>query len=121
MVEDQSTHEAVTAQGGTLTVADAVVNKVAAHAAGQVPGVVARGGRSLAKTYPAVTSEVGGGRASIRVEIALAWPWPAAATAAQVRDAVGSAVNQFAGVSADRVDVAIAALATYEGSGRRVR
>jgi len=95
---------------GTLTVSDRVVQKVARAAASLVPGVVEAPAGLLGRDLPHASARTHGTRAQVEVDVALAWPAPAAATARRVRDAVEDAVERFAGVQADRVDVRVVAV-----------
>ena len=87
-----------------------MVEKVASKAACTVAGVATTsvGIGPLKRWYPRAKATGAGLRTSLVVEIALAWPAPAARTAAAVRDAVSRSVLRFAGVSADSVDVIVA-------------
>lgn len=90
---------------GTLTIGDRVVQKVALAAAARVAGVATASSSLLGRDLPRATAHTHGTRARVEVDVALAWPAPAAPTAQRVRDAVTDAVTRYAGVQADRVDV----------------
>ncbi|MCC2314955.1 Asp23/Gls24 family envelope stress response protein [Cellulomonas xiejunii] len=95
---------------GTLTVSDRVVQKVARAAASRVHGVVETTSGLLGRDLPHASAHTHGTRAQVQVDVALAWPAPAAGTARRVRDAVEDAVLRYAGVRADRVDVRVVAV-----------
>lgn len=95
-------------QRGTLIIADSVVERIAAIAAGQVEGVVKAGSgldHVLGHRYPKVSATIAGHRARIHVEIAVAWPHPLGQVCEQVRDQVHDHVTELAGVQVDAVDV----------------
>lgn len=107
------------ADRGTLVVADRVVDVIASRAASGVPGVVRTPGRSGRAALPRVRSRQAGGRAILEVDVTLAWPRPAAATAADVRATVRDEVGRLAGVQADRVDVSVTGWAGPVDLGHR--
>jgi len=91
-----------------LVIADSVVERIAAIAAGEVEGVVKVGSgldQVLGHRYPKVSAAIAGRRARIQVEIAVAWPYPLGRVCGQVRDAVRDRVTELAGVQVDAVDV----------------
>lgn len=108
---------------GTLTVADRAVQRVAAAAAVRVPGVArTTAGGLLGRDLPHASAHVVGTRAQVEVDVALVWPAPADATARSVREAVAAAVERFAGVPTDRVDVRVVAVTDPSDAPReRVR
>ncbi|TFH71358.1 Asp23/Gls24 family envelope stress response protein [Cellulomonas sp. HD19AZ1] len=108
---------------GTLTVADRAVQRVAAVAAARVPGVArTTAGGLLGRDLPHASAHVVGTRAQVEVDVALVWPAPAAVTARAVREAVAAAVERFAGVPTDRVDVRVVAVTDPSDAPReRVR
>ncbi|MBD7919811.1 Asp23/Gls24 family envelope stress response protein [Cellulomonas sp. Sa3CUA2] len=107
---------------GTLTVSDRVVQKVARTAASRVPGVAVAASGLLGRDLPHASARTHGTRAQVEVDVALAWPAPAAATARRVREAVEDAVARFAGVRTDRVDVRVVAVTDpVPTAGERVR
>lgn len=112
-----------TGDRGSLEVADRVVEKVAGQAARSVPGVATTSGGlgPLGRGYPRATATGSGLRTTLVVEIALAWPAPAARTAAAVRDEVTRSVERYAGVRADAVDVVVASVDDTAPVRRRVR
>ncbi len=96
---------------GRLEVADLVAERIAMIAAGQVPGVVATGTSLdgvLGRRYPNASADVAGDRATIDVQVAVAWTAGLASTATAVRDRVRTQVHDLAGLSVDAVNVTIA-------------
>lgn len=96
------------ADRGALEIADRVVQKVASIAAGEVRGAVSTGSgfdQLLGRRYPNAAATVAGGRVRIRVDIAVAWPYPLARVCAQVRDHVRARVTDLVGLTVDAVDV----------------
>ncbi|MFE0750655.1 Asp23/Gls24 family envelope stress response protein [Gordonia sp. NPDC058843] len=98
---------------GTLTVADRVLEKIAARAALDIPGVVRhRGGVGSVlgpvgerSTLPNATVLAGGARISL--SLALEWPCAVAEVSRRTRDHVAAEVERLAGVVPLRVDVTV--------------
>lgn len=108
-------------QRGRLTIADRAVRRVA-EAAARVPGTTrARTGALGGHDLPRASAHVQGGWTRVDVDVALAWPASAAATAARVREAVTTDLDRWAGLRA-RVDVHVVTVAADEVPTReRVR
>lgn len=110
---------------GALEIADRVVQRIAAHTARGVAGVVSSGSgldQVLGHRYPKADATVAGDRARVDVEIAVAWPHPLGEVSAQVRDTVARRVQELVGLRVDAVDVR-AATVVHEKSApsRRVQ
>jgi uncharacterized alkaline shock family protein YloU len=98
---------------GTLTVADRVLEKIAARAALDIPGVVRhRGGVGSVlgpvgerSTLPDATVHAGGAR--ITLSLALEWPCAVAEVSRRTRDHVAAEVERLTGVVPLRVDVTV--------------
>ncbi|NUO91780.1 MAG: Asp23/Gls24 family envelope stress response protein [Dermatophilaceae bacterium] len=98
---------------GRLDIAERVVERVAVIAAAEVEGV-RRVGSGLegivGRQYPKATAQVAGGRARVRLDIAVAWPVPLGRTAGAVRDHVGARLESLVGLTVDAVDVTVASV-----------
>jgi uncharacterized alkaline shock family protein YloU len=113
---------------GKLTIADRVVERVAAYAVSQVPHAVAAPrrilGMSVGQARPEgdanVDATVRGATASIEVALAVAWPQPVDAVARAARDQVRREVERITGVHVDYVDVEVTSLDVRTAT-RRVR
>ncbi len=110
---------------GRLDVADLVVERIVMIAASQVPGVVAAGSPLdgvLGRRYPKASADVAEDRATVDVQIAVAWTAGLASTATAVRDRVRTQVHDLAGLSVDAVNVTIAQVVqqTPSSTPRRV-
>jgi uncharacterized alkaline shock family protein YloU len=95
---------------GTLTVADKVIERIAAIAATQVRGVVPTGSRwdrTMGRALPRVDSRTAGSRARLMVEIAVEWPAALGEVAVGVRSAVADQLHALAAIDADGVDVIV--------------
>ncbi len=95
-------------QRGTLVIADRVVERIAAIAAGEVEGVIKTGSgldQVLGHRYPKVSAATAGRRSRIHVEIAVAWPYPLGQVSGQVREVVRNRVTELVGIQVDAVDV----------------
>ena len=106
------------AQRGRLVIADRVVERIAAIAAGEVAGVVKAGSgldQVLGHRYPKASATLAGNRTRIHVEIAVAWPHPLGQVCAQVQDEVRDRVTKLAGVRVDAVDVTAAKVVHVPG------
>lgn len=93
---------------GALTIADRVIEKVAARAATEVPEVVAAGsafGRAVGRELPRAQAHVAGRRVRVELHIAVAWPAPLPEIGAAVRQVVADRVTGFVGLDVDSVDV----------------
>jgi uncharacterized alkaline shock family protein YloU len=107
---------------GRLVVADRAVTRIA-EAAAFVPGTARRSGvvgSVLGRNYPDVSCTVAGRRARVGVEVAGVWPHPAPEIAARVRDAVRTALQEFAGLTVDDVSVVVADYLPEPETTRRV-
>ncbi|QBI52717.1 Asp23/Gls24 family envelope stress response protein [Streptomonospora litoralis] len=93
------------ARGRTVVGAD-VVARIAGRAAAEVPGVVARRGRTRAGAR--ITGN--GGTATLRLRIAVGYPRSAREVARRVRDHTTRRVQDMTGMSVRRVDIEIAEL-----------
>ncbi|MCT1353852.1 MULTISPECIES: Asp23/Gls24 family envelope stress response protein [unclassified Gordonia (in: high G+C Gram-positive bacteria)] len=97
---------------GTLTVADRVIEKIAARAALDIPGVVRhRGGVGSVlgvvgeRSFPDAAVHAGGAR--ITLSLALEWPCAVAEVSRSTRDHVAAEVERLAGIVPLRVDVTV--------------
>lgn len=96
---------------GSLVVSDKAVQRIAAAAALEVPGVAPRStsasalGSALGRTYPRVDCQVAGHRVRAEVQIVTHWPQPAARVAAEVREHVAQRLRTLAALEADSVEV----------------
>ncbi len=112
------------ADRGTLTVTDRVLDKLAAHAATFVDGVVPAGSpldKLAGRQLPRASSQVRGRQARVDLQIAVAWPKPLAQTADQVRVTVTRELTRLSGLHVVAVDVRVARVEHQAASsGRRV-
>ena len=104
---------------GQLVVSRRVVEKIASQAAVEIAsagglsgGFLGVGSHADLSSRSTVDVDLSGHTATIKVEVAIAYPSPIAAAAEQVRRQVMSRVNDLAGVRVTRVDVTITMLAT---------
>ncbi|WP_328291812.1 Asp23/Gls24 family envelope stress response protein [Kineococcus sp. NBC_00420] len=99
---------------GSLQVKEKAVERIAEAAVAEVPGVIAAQdsagtiATALGRSYPRVDVQVAGHRARVEVDIVTAWPRPAAAVAAAVRDHVTERLRTLADLDVDVVDVTVA-------------
>ncbi|MEO3938954.1 Asp23/Gls24 family envelope stress response protein [Dermatophilaceae bacterium Soc4.6] len=96
---------------GRTVIARAVVEHIAVRAAADVEGVEPAGAgleKVLGRRYPKANADVAGGRAGLRLDIAVAWPHPLADVCGQVRDTVMARVGELTGLRVDTVDVTAA-------------
>jgi uncharacterized alkaline shock family protein YloU len=122
---------------GAITVADAVVTKIAARAAAEdpdagaavarvfgraVPGADNLGMRSTdLSALPKTSVEVDGSKAYVSLEIAVRWPASVAEITGRVRQHVRDRVRELAGLDVDEVYIVVADLATDITPPPRVR
>lgn len=95
---------------GSLIVAPRVVERIAAIAASEVPGVVPSESviaQLTSRSLPRADVRLAGRRARIEVSVAAAWPVPLGAVAAAVRDRVTEQVSGLASLTVDGVSVEV--------------
>lgn len=98
------------AQRGALTVKDRAVERIAANAALQVPGVVRQtGGLSLltGRELPRADIRVGAGAVAVNLFIAAEWPYDAAALTRRVHDVVERHLVDYAGLAVHELNVMV--------------
>ena len=111
------------ARGG-LVVRDKVAQRLAVHAARLTEGVhphAAGLDKITGRELPRATVAVAGDRASVQVNIAVAWPQPAVAVGAAVQRNVVAALKDYAALTVDRVDVAVDAVLPLTEPSRTVQ
>jgi len=115
---------------GRTTIADKVLERLATHAALDVPGVLRHSAgpevlSAVTTSWPQSTADSAGERVSVKVTLAVDWAEPVRDVAAQVRSRVRDRLVEQTGKSVDRVDVTVAALVPPGGQdtgpGRRVQ
>ena len=109
-------------QRGSLVIADSVLERIAAIAAGEVEGVVKVGSsvdQVLGHRYPKVSATIAGNRARIHVEIAVAWPYSLGQVSGQVRVEVRDRITELTGEKVDAVDVFVAKVVHAPEPARR--
>ena len=107
---------------GDTVIEDRVLERIAAHAARDVSGVIATGtdaDRPLARRLPKATAEVDGSRARVSLTIAVSWPHPLADVATAVRDHVRGVLAQMTGLQVDAVDVQVGQVVSPVRAPRR--
>lgn len=95
---------------GRLHLATRAVDRIADHAARQVPGVSRQGsglGRLIGRTGPSAGSTVAGDTVRVQLDVAVLWPHPAGEVARSVRSTVSSELNRLTGLSVAAVDVTV--------------
>lgn len=118
-----------TDERGTTTIADRVVEKIAAQAVAEVDRASGATrqvfGVSLGATDDTtrarVSATVDGGLVSVRVVLAVRWPHPVREVTREVRDHVMSKVAALTGLHVADVDIEVAELVTAAAPTRRVR
>jgi uncharacterized alkaline shock family protein YloU len=114
-------------QRGALTIADRVVEKIAATALSEVEHLGADARRVLGVALrPAspdrlaqVTAQVNGSLVTLRVSCAVTYPAPVGSVTEQARSRIIAEVEQLTGLSARQVDITVTTLTTAVTSGRR--
>lgn len=95
---------------GTLQIADKVVERIAAHTAALVDGVVEIGSgldKLVGRRLPKASGDVHGDRVRVSVDIAVQWPFDVADVAREVRREVAAAIAGLAGMRVLGVDVSV--------------
>ena len=111
---------------GSLTIADRVVERVAAHAATEVDLATGAPRTLLGQRLPSAEraraqARVDGGLVSVPVALAVTGPAPVRRVAAEVRSHLTRRVEELTGLEVAEVDVDVATLAATRDDTRRVR
>lgn len=114
---------------GTLTINDRVVERVAGYAVVLVDGAAAAPRRVLGVKVgdvdvddeAHVRARVSGSTATIEASIAIRWPAPVQAVAAETRRRIRDDVARITDIVVDHVDLDVVSLATMPASRARVR
>ena len=109
---------------GWTSIADKVVERIAAIATSEVEGATdSRSGllRRVRGGLPHAEAVVAGGTSRIKVEVAATWPTPLSRVAGEVRDHVSERVATLTGMTVTAVDVTVADVVHVETAHRRVQ
>jgi uncharacterized alkaline shock family protein YloU len=122
---------------GTISIADAVVSKIAARAAAENPDAGAAVARMLGRAVPGAghlglrgtdldalprtSVDVDGSKAYVNLEISVRWPASVPQVTAQVRRHVRERVRELTGLDVDEVHIVVSDLATDITPPPRVR
>ena len=110
---------------GTTTLADVVVEKVAAAAAAEVRA--AHGlrrhlvGKAIGRPTVRADVDLDGSVASLRLDLAVEYPSPVRPVTRDVRTHVTARVRELCDVTVDHIDITVAALPRPTTTVRRVR
>ncbi|TDD51508.1 Asp23/Gls24 family envelope stress response protein [Kribbella antibiotica] len=107
---------------GRLEIAQRAVERIVEITARRHPAV-SRQSAVLRRGLPKARAVVAGQRVRVSLETAITWPHPLAETAADLREAITSAVEDLTGLGVDRADVTITtvdASQVEESSGEAV-
>ncbi|MET7280406.1 DUF6286 domain-containing protein [Kribbella sp. NPDC005582] len=91
---------------GRLEIAQRAVERIVEITARRHPAVSRQAG-VLGRGLPKARAVVAGQRVRLELETAISWPHPLAETAADLRQAITSAVEELTGLGVDRADVVI--------------
>lgn len=120
----RETELAPPAERGRTSIADKVIDRVAAAASSEVDQVLsARSGwgRLVGRSLPGAHAVVAGRTCKISVDVAVPWTAPLPSVAAQVRDHVANRVQTLTGLTVTRVDVTVADVVQAADDAPRVR
>ncbi len=113
------------AERGVTTIADTVVEKIAARAAIEIEnaaGLTRRiVGRALGAPAVRVSADIDGQVAVLRLQLALDYPAPARQVTRAVRQYVKSQVSVLCGIRVDHIDIVITALRRSDTDRKRVQ
>ena len=134
--ESSATPPDGSAERGTITIADAVISKIAARAASEVPDAGAAAPRLLGKSLPGAgslgtratsltdipkaTAEVDGSIVFITLTISVRWPCSVPAVTQAVRQRVQDRVAELTGLHVAEVTIEVADLVTHLAPPPRV-
>ncbi len=113
---------------GTLTIADQVVQRLAAHAVREVDDVGGAAGRLLGVSLGGedpersakVTASVADTTVALDVRLSIAYPASVTRTTERARAHLVQRVEELTGLSVTRVDLTVTALHTDVTTGRRI-
>jgi uncharacterized alkaline shock family protein YloU len=124
-------------RAGTISIADRVVQKIAAQAATENPDAGAAAARLLGRTVPGAghlglrgtdldalpktSVQVDGAKAFVNLELSVRWPASVPEITRQVRGHVRDRVRELTGLAVDEVHIVVADLATDLAPPPRVR
>lgn len=114
---------------GRMTIADRVVEKIAAVAAGEVERAsgIPRGllgttfGRPTATTRPRASAKVDVTTVSLKVSVSVEYPAPVRDVAAEVRERVARRVYELTGLKVTEIDITVPLFLTERPRPPRVR
>ena len=118
----------VPGERGSLTISERVVERLAAHAAGEIDRVggsagrtlgISLGGEALDRSAKTV-ARIAGGEVELDVRISLEYPAPVGATTERVRSHLRERVGELTGMPVGRVGITVTALHTEDTGRRRV-
>lgn len=100
---------------GRTTIADRVVERIAAAAAAEVDAATGTARRVLGVAVtgadrPRVSARVHGAEATVDIDMSVSWPAPVRQVTRRVREHVGERLVTLVGLRSARVDVRVAAL-----------
>ena len=124
-------------EDGTISISDAAVSKLVAHAAAEHPDAGAAAARLLGRALPGAghlgvrgtdlgalpktSVEVDRSKAFVHLELAIRWPCSVPEVTAAVRNRVRSRLDELVGLSVDEVHIVIAELVTDLAAPPRVQ
>jgi uncharacterized alkaline shock family protein YloU len=109
---------------GELVVRDKVAQRLAIHATRLTSGVQAHSGgldKLTGRELPRANVWIAGDRARVEVTIAVAWPQPIVGVGDAVQRNVIEALHTYAGLTVDRVDVAVDAVVSATETTRTLQ
>ncbi|SDN79542.1 Uncharacterized conserved protein YloU, alkaline shock protein (Asp23) family [Klenkia soli] len=100
---------------GRTTIADRVVERIAAAAAAEVDAATGTARRVLGVAVssadrPRVSARVHGEEATVEIDMSVSWPAPVRQVTRRVREHVGERLVTLVGLRSARIDVHVAAL-----------
>ena len=109
---------------GRTTIADRVVERIAAAAAAEVDAATGSPRRLLgiaisSADRPQVTARVHGEEATVDITMSVSWPAPVRTITRRVREHVSERLITLVGLRSARVDVRVAALAVEQAPQQR--
>ena len=111
-------------RNGVTTVADRVVERIAAHAAAEIAHADGLSRRVVGKEFGArrvrASADIDGAVASLRLELAVLYPASVRATTRAVRAHVARTVSRLCAVRVDHIDITVAVLRRPDQERRRV-
>ncbi len=108
-------------QRGTLTIADRVIDRISAYAAGSLDDVVVTRStldKMVGRRLPKSSTDIRGNQVRINLEVAVVWPAPLAEVVQKIQETVRSQVESQSGMTVRSIDVTVSKMARHRSAAK---